>query len=273
MTLATTPTQGYKLLEGWSFTIAQSGQTGTKCYLVDSPDLTGQTREDIPSLGESWDDDYSEVTCKSITKVFMTGCATASKWTCYFDTLPFNEAATPLSSDDLSRQVDVGGEFLAWEPKSTAAWTWSAGAGTAPVKQPIFKNCVQATIRIPVIVGAFDDFFRDSLDTCGHINDATFLNIPRGNVLYIGCSIVEYKNSWGARRWRADMNFVVRTLGDAGIDSVGETWQYIMDEATGKFDKPRDSSGNYIYEEASFSVLFSHALGNEEDLYPNPPTE
>jgi hypothetical protein len=271
MTLSTSPTQGYKLLEGWSFTISQTGQTGSKAYLVDSPDLPGQTREAVPTIGEAWDDDYPEVTCKSITKTFMTGCVSAAKWTCYFDTLPFNEASTPLSSDDLSRSVDVGGEFLAWEPKAGAGWSWDTGG--AQVKQPIFKNLVQSTIRIPVIVGTFDDFWRTSLDTCGRINDAEFLNIPEGNVLYVGCNIVEYKNAWGARRWRADMNFVVRSLGDADIDASGNNWQYMMNEATGFWDKPKDSDGDFMYETADFSQLFNHALGNEEDLYPNPPTD
>jgi len=271
MTLSSTATQGYPLLEGWTFSITAGGQTGTKVFLVGAT-LPDATLEDCPKIGDSWNADFLDVTCKSITKTYLPGCEDASKWTCTFDTVPTGQVSVALSADDLLRSVDVGGEFMSFEPdKGSDSWTWD-DTGTA-VEQPIFRNLVQSNIRIPVIVSDFKKFYRQSFDFCGRINKDEFLGIPKGNVLYLGCNINEFKNSWGARRWRAELNFSVRSLGNATIDETGDNWQFVMNAKTGAWDMPLDPAGNPMYETADFTKLFDFSLGTDEELYPDLPAK
>jgi len=257
--------QVYELVEQWRFSISASSVSGTRVYL-DSDASLGTSRVALPNIGDVWDLDYGNVTLKTIDVTYLNDNDNCGrKYVCNYDGLPYTQTSIVQSSDDFPRSVDVSGEFITWEPKGNI-FQW--GSDDSVTKQAVFKHVATATFRIARVVKDFDDYMHDVAGKVNRVNAANFLGFPAGTVLFIGANMTEFNNRVGFKRWRADLNFVFRTVtGDLRDGYDG--WNYFLRNDTGKFDSIYNANDlTNLYELIHFDTLFEgHALGDSEDLF------
>lgn len=243
-------TMGYKLVEGWQKTQTQEGASGTKVYLtgVTLPDVV---LEDIPVLGESWDDDPANyaLTCKNITQTLVGDCVTGLRHTCNYNSEVNSGVAVSLET--CLKSMSVGAETQSWEPKNSS-WTWDSDA--TAVAQPIFKLTTQNTISIERFVSDYSSFVNTVITKAGTINDATFLGVKEGALLFIGADMQEFIGAGGAKSWKTILHFVGRNItGDALYE---DSWLKVLRTDNGAWDKPKNATtGDQLYLKSSFDIL------------------
>jgi hypothetical protein len=270
----------YKLIQEWSFTVTETGITGTRVFLENLGQLPGAETQQLPTIGTEWGPNYPEVTAKVINSTYMDDKeCNGRKFVVQYNGAPAIISAL-VGNDDLPVSVDVGGELIAVEPWATDdtgniteyLWSWDSDGGL--VKQPVFFHQGIANIRFTKVVASAEDFVKLSMTYVGHVNEGTFFSFPTGWVLYEGASLYQFKNKMGFNRWKAELHFSVRNVTDDAGEFNG--WNFVLrkdaDVAEAKWDRPVDPKGNYLYSALDFdNLLGSMPLSDNEDYFNDFP--
>jgi len=274
-TLTTTPVQVYLLTEGWNFSVSTTSISGTRVYLETDQDLVGVTKVDLPRVGSPWDDDYPNVTLKTIDKTLVANSEQCGyKHTCTYDGVPFGQEAVPLAKEtDVPRSVEVGGEYITWvEPGTNGAWYWLSD--TAKVEQAMSRIVALANFRMYRVIKNedIDEYMVTVMGIVNKLNDKDFLGFPKEMVMFTGSSMSEFKNRTGDKRWRVELNFSVRSV-TRNFTAGNDGWNWILRIDKGTWDKPwKNLPTSNIYPLGDFSTLFAtHALGADENLFQVTP--
>lgn len=274
------------LMENWSFSIKSSGTNGTRVYLEDAGGTTT-----LPQIGDAWSADYPYVTLKETTITYLQNSPDCPrKFTCYYDGTNWIEAL--VSPDELPTSLEASGEFISYKPfsgyGSTFFWynTINPPAEPTKVDQMLYKNIGVITFKLQRTVKDIDDYIAKITPLLCKTNDAEFRGFPVGTVLFSGANTYQYTNKWGAWRWKSELMFVFRKIkaaqgvGQTEVEMVPDSWNYILREDTGKFDRPVYCSGSlgqdpktYLYQQASFEPLFAGPEDTEDELIENPPSD
>jgi hypothetical protein len=276
------PIMVYPLVSQWHFNSSVDSLSGTRVYLDGSAKsiLNGITQVELPRLGDEWDDDYPNITCKSIDTTYLNdndNCP--KKFICAYDGIPYTQTAVSGNENDLPKNVSIGGENRAFEPKNNL-WKWASNNDNI-VHQNISKRTIVANINIVRIVKDFDEYMKTVFGIAGKINQEIFLGFPVGTVLFIGANMSEFRNKIGSKRWSAELVFQVKSVNgriNSGVDNA-DGWTYSLREDgkvgyIGGWDRPYipGSPKIYLYDYAIFNPLFEgHQLGDSENMYPVIP--
>ena len=254
----------YELVEGWNVTIGASGDSATRTFLETDADLPGSTKVPLPKIGDSFDDDYENLTLKTISVSIFGGNANCGKkYTCNYDSTPFMQISALMSEDELPRSVEIGAEFIVWEPRTWSS-TWETDG--APLKQPIHRTVAHMIIKVSRIIHAFDEYTNIVAKAVQKINNDTFLSIPAGMLKFEGATYTEFKNRAGFDRWRVELTFDCRMVTRNFAPNM-DGWNFQLREDNGEWDKPLP----LLYTSTDFQELYSGNLGDDEDLFNTIP--
>ena len=225
--------------------------TGTRLFL-----WTPDGNETLPTMNEQWPaQDTDELDfpmyVKDMNREWAGDHPGIPQWTVQYSNIP-----QPSENDgliDLLKSGDIGGEFLNIGKATGALWD-----DDEPIEQDMFKRVVTVTFKIPKIFKTFESFCNTMTENAGSINEKEFLKFDPEQVLFLGASCAEIRNSRGQKRWKAEMNFSARA---PQLDDEGHYggWQHLWNEKAGKWQKPK--AENLIYTMMDFNVtLFTVTL-------------
>ena len=267
----------YPLMDQWRFEVSESGVSGTRVFLENKGQLSGAITTNLPDIGDSWSTAYQYVTVKTILVTYPSTEDCGRMFTVNYNGSPSIQSAQ-ISSNDLPVSIDVGGEFVAFEPyeyndngnKVNFSWHWSADG--KDVKEPIYRRQAIANIRFTKVVPNAEDFTKLSMDFVGYVNSGTFFGFGPERVMYEGCSLYQFKNKLGFNRWKAELHFSVRQVTQKVIN---DGWNFLLrpdKDAPIRWDKPLDQDGDSLYDTQDFDYLLSSfPLPDDEDYYNNFP--
>ena len=259
----------YLLTRNWGVDInASRGNSATLTYLETDQDIPGSTRVQLPKLGDSYSDDYPDMTLKNIHYGLLNGNPNCGKlYTCTYDSEPWMQTSAETNLDLLPKSIDISADYLKFYPNiGLASWT----SDGEDVVDPLQILEAHMRIRVTRVIKNFDDYTILVFQTIKRINNATFLGIPAGMVRFEGATYNLFKSRSGADRWNVELTFdcVSRTgTFTAGTDG----WQYQLRKDTGAWDTVNNMQG-LTYQEADFTELFTGDLGDDEDLFNTDPT-
>jgi len=257
-----------------NLTVAASGTSGVRKFIQTTQTLSG-TQGYLPKIGDSWDDNYIEVTLKSIDIEMIDNCGT-TKYVCSYDSTPFNQYSVVQISDDLPASIDIGGQFEVWKPVSES-WKWF---GTDPVEyvtQEIVKKSVTGSIKLSRVIKNLDAYNGIVASLVNKVNGGTFRGFPEETCMFTGAQETEFISRAGTKRWKSDMVFEIlmcRNYTDPPDPTI-YGWNNILNKTTGLYQRPVEVAHLLsLYELADFDSLFSSgALGDQEDMYQSIPKQ
>uniref|UniRef100_A0A6H1ZXT0 Uncharacterized protein n=1 Tax=viral metagenome TaxID=1070528 RepID=A0A6H1ZXT0_9ZZZZ len=259
--------QVYSLVEQWRFFVSASSVTGTRVYLDESAALPAPaTLTMLPNIGDTWDDDYTNVTLKTIDISYVDNNDNCpKKYVCNYDSVPSVQTAVPLSADDLPIYVDVSGEQISWvPPKGTFEWA----SDNSECSQVIFKQVSLATVRMYRVVKTFDVYMATVMALAGKVNATAWRGFYPRTVMFQGANMTQFLNRLGQKRWKAELIFCARSV-TKELGDWTDGWNFIVREENGNWDQPRQKvTTDRLYASVDFTPLFEvDELGDEEDFF------
>lgn len=254
----------YELVEGWHVSIGATGNSATRVFLETDADIPGSTRVPLPKIGDSFDNDYENLTLKTIDiSIFGGNPNCGKKYTCNYDSQPFLQLSYDVSEDELPGSVEIAAEYIVWEPK-TNIYTYATDGKS--VVQPVQRIVAHMIIKRSRIIKSFDEYTNIVAKTVHKINNDTFLGIPAGMLKFEGATYTQFKNKAGFDRWRVELTFDCRMV-TRTFAANQDGWQFGLRDDNGQWDRLVPN----LYLETDFKNLYSGNLGDDEDLFNTIP--
>lgn len=232
---------GFKLqVKSYQLEISETGLSGTRVYLEDEDGT-----DDLPELGDSWDDEYWSLICRSKRQTLLGDAPHARMWTLQYSASADPEAAgdEEIPIEDLPVTMEIGAEGLNLGKQPNVKWKDAQGQPTTvPVTQDMFKLVGQGNYRVSKVYKSWNDMLAKFLPKIGKINNATWRIFPRHSVLCVGVSASEFRNEESELRVKCDVSFQFREI------SWRKLWN-VDDEAW------RETTQD-LYTESNFNELF-----------------
>jgi len=247
------PIQVKELVEGFSLSLNEDGQSGTRRF-IDATATTQGTEVALPSLGDAWDDNYPNLLLTNIRIAYINNndlCPFV--YECTYSARP-DSTSTFADEEDLPTSISSGVEFISLQTKS-GSWTWESDGTKLADTSAIFKTTSVTNISMRRTIKDLKEFATGSIALNGCLNDLPWFGFARGTVMYMGFDAEETRTPHlNSRRWNITLKFSVRQV--IAYDNGTEGWNYILREDTGKFDSPIvGTPGTYLYEYTDFAVL------------------
>lgn len=224
----------------------------------------------LPDIGDRFSLDYRSCKCRKIKHVKLAPDRTQalegkeSDWlekiVCSYSTQAYDPKG---EFDENQRRFQMGGEITTIDNPTN--WVWASAPGTVAVAQPIYKSNVMGSFTRQIRFGSTASKNKwiqgKATDALGTINHAEFEGFRIGAVLWSGVSGGNSYDADGNEQWIFDCEFSYRIIRDETVAITQDDWLYIWrkdlsDAGNGKWDKPQDANGKFLFAKRNFPAIF-----------------
>lgn len=250
------PIQVCEMVNGYKLVLNEDGHSGTRRY-VDASYLPDEDSQELPDIGDSWDDNYPNLRLTNIDITYLNNDDNCPRiYDCSYASKP-DSSSIFADEEDFPTSISAGFEFISVKA-TTGKWKWNSDSAAVADTTMIYKNTSTFNIAMRRTIKDLKEFMTTQIAICGKLNSEVFYGFPIGQVMYMGCDAEETRTPYlNSRRWNITLNFAVRRVPYTG-ESDGKGFNWIWREDKNIFDAPKNGTSG-IYEYASFKKLLSDA--------------
>jgi len=257
-----------EITEGWNIVETREGKSATRTFF----DQSGSSGA-LPAFNSSYGSVAPTLFVATITKTKIGKNSDKQKAVLSYlpKTAELNDTTRAFS--DLDRSMQIGGELLAIDGKSSYVWMTDLEANT----QDIFKRIITGTYTVEEAVddlniASSSGAVNKIISHAGMINKGTFQGQSSGTWLYLGANFDERRDETGTPFWVFEHAFSFRLIPNSqviydaanGPRTIGAAewgWRKVWRDDAGKWDISNDSPGanetGYLYDFTPFANVFS----------------
>lgn len=251
------------LTQSWELNESVGNMSGTKVFITQAA-LPGGTATTLPELGDSWDSSnvYSQLTCSNIQSKYLndnTACGLI--YTCSY-TYNTTSAETVTSPLDLPASLSVSGDLISFIPRAEDVnkWYWSSdGKPIIDTSIPRKEVVMSLTLQKYVLHDSIDEYIAIVSPCVNTLNDDTFMNIPKGLLMFLGVDAQEVPNNNGTnkRKWLVQLRFSLKNNHPAGTLTADYGWNRFFRKDKNNFEIPlyNNLAGNIPFRYTDFDTL------------------